>query len=244
MEIPFTPYPAPKVLALHTGKSLQVHSAESGEWWDKPWETGFFKEPRITPCWLGYEGFRGDEQADRRHHGGSEKAVCVYPASHYSYWRDILSIPDLPYGAFGENLTLGGHDETNVCIGDRFTIGETEVQVSQPRQPCWKLARRWQVKDLAARVEKTGFTGFYFRVIKHGNAQVGDSLRLVERPFPEWTISRCNEIMHHSKEDAASARALSQCHLLSASWKDSLWSRSEKKSNPVGSSNLRTDQPG
>ncbi|RYD17426.1 MAG: MOSC domain-containing protein [Verrucomicrobiaceae bacterium] len=230
-----------KLLTLHTGKARQIESGQSGEWWDKPWETGFRKESRTEPCWLGYEGFRTDEQADRKHHGGPEKAVCVYSSEHYAYWHEALGMPDLPHGAFGENLTTEGMVETGVCIGDRFSLGEAELQVSQPRQPCWKLARRWRVKDLAARVEQNGFTGFYFRVLRHGHVKPGDVFALIERTFPQWSISRCNEIMHHSKQDSAAAKDLAECHLLSSSWKDSLWLRSEKKS--AASSELRTRQP-
>lgn len=231
----------PQVLALFTGKARQIESGESDEWWDKPWQTGFYKEPVMEPCWLGYEGFRTDEQADRRYHGGPEKAVCVYPVEHYPHWRESLGLPDMPHGAFGENLTLHGWDETQACIGDRYSLGEAEVQVSQPRQPCWKLARRWQVKDLALQVERTGFTGFYFRVIRHGHVKSGDVLELLERPFPQWSIARCNEIMHHTKDDADAARELAGCPLLSSSWKDGLWLRAEKKATP--SSRLRTQQP-
>lgn len=230
-----------KVVALYAGRVREIKPTGSGEWWDKEWQTGFFKQPRQEPSWLGYEGFRGDEQADRRYHGGSEKAVCVYPTEHYPYWREVLSIPDLPHGAFGENLTVQGLGEKDVCIGDRFSLGEGEVQISQPRQPCWKLARRWQVKDLTLRVEQTGFTGYYFRVIRHGTISPADELVLLERPFPEWTIERCNRIMHHSKSDVESARALSQCPLLSSSWKDGLWLRAEKQPPPPPT--LRTGQP-
>jgi MOSC domain-containing protein YiiM len=230
-----------RVVALYAGKVREIKPTGSGEWWDKEWQTGFFKQPRQEPGWLGYEGFRGDEQADRRYHGGSEKAVCVYPAEHYPYWREVLSIPDLPHGAFGENLTVDGLGEKDVCIGDRFSLGEAEVQISQPRQPCWELARRWQVKDLTLRVERTGFTGYYFRVIRHGTVGAADELVLLERPFPEWTIERCNRIMHHSESDPESARALAQCPLLSSSWKVGLWLRAEKK--PASSPTLRTGQP-
>lgn len=222
-----------KVLALYTGKALQIESTETGEWWDKPWQTGFYKEAQTGPCWLGYEGFRSDEQADRRLHGGPDKAVCVYPAEHYPYWRETLSRPDFPHGAFGENLTLEGLAENEVCIGDRFSLGEAEVQVSQPRQPCWKLARRWQVKDLAAQVERTGFSGYYFRVLRHGHVRPGDRLELLERPFPEWTIERCNHVMHHAKDDHAATLALAECPLLSGSWKDGLWSRAQKTTHPM-----------
>lgn len=229
------------VAALHVGTARDIIPGGTAEWWDKPWQTGFYKEPQQQACWLGYEGFRGDEQADRRYHGGSEKAVCVYAAEHYPYWRQTLSIADLPTGAFGENLTLQGLVETEACIGDRYALGEAEVQVSQPRQPCWKLARRWRVKDLAAQVEQTGFTGFYFRVLRHGHVRPGDELALLERPFRQWTIARSNEIMHHRKDDHEAARELAQCPLLSASWKDGLWARSLRG---AASSTARVRQPG
>lgn len=230
-----------RLVALHLGKTRDICPGASGEWWDKAWQTGFFKEAQQQPCWLGYEGFRGDEQADRKYHGGSEKAVCVYAAEHYPHWRETLQLPELPYGAFGENLTLEHLLEANTCIGDSYELGEAVVQVSQPRQPCWKLARRWQVKDLAAQVERTGYTGFYFRVLRHGYVRPGDKLEMLSRPHPEWSISRCNDIMHHHKDDAEAARELSECALLSSSWKDSLWARSQRGAN---STDARTRQPG
>lgn len=229
------------VTALNIGHVSAITPAGTGEWWDKDWQTGFYKAPQTAPCWLGYEGFRGDEQADRRHHGGVDKAVCVYPARHYPYWRDLLPLDDLPHGAFGENLTVSGLAEEDVCIGDVFSLGEAQVQVSQPRQPCWKLARRWRIKDLTARVEQTGFTGFYFRVLRHGHVSVNDTLLLQQRSFPQWTIARCNEIMHHQKGDAEAARLLAECPLLSASWKDGLWYRSQRG---LSTRDARVTQPG
>lgn len=231
--------------SLHVGRVNAVHPVGSGEWWDKSWETGFYKEPVQSAVWLGYEGFRGDEQADRRFHGGSEKAVCVYPAGHYPYWRSRLEKPDLAAGAFGENLTVSGLDEVSVFIGDIFRLGEAVVQVSQPRQPCWKLARRWRVKDLAAQVERTGFTGYYFRVLHHGFVREQDRLVLEQRPFPEWSIQRCNGIMHGKSGGSEAARQLAECPALSASWKDGLWARSQRPvdTDAPGKSNARTSQP-
>lgn len=215
-----------RVIALHWGKARAVSETGTDQWWDKAWQTGFFKERREGPQWLGYEGFRGDEQADRRYHGGVDKAVCVYPEEHYAFWRDQLALPDFPHGAFGENLTVRGLDESLACIGDIYTLGDAMVQVSQPRQPCWKLARRWRIKDLTARVESTGFTGYYFRVLRHGWVEQGGPLMLQDRSLPEWTIARCNDVMHREKDNREAARALAECSLLSASWKDSLWARS------------------
>lgn len=215
-----------KLLSIQTSAIQEIASQESGAWWDKPWSTGFYKQSVLNPIWLGYEGLKGDQQADRRYHGGSEKAVCVYPGEHFPYWLEKLGFDELPNGAFGENFTTSGLLETDVCIGDIYTIGDARVQISQPRQPCWKLARRWQVKDLTAQVERTGYTGFYFRVLKHGIVEAGTEFGLIERPFPQWTIALANEIMHHRRSDKDAARALAECPLLSSSWKDSLWSRS------------------
>lgn len=194
-------------------------------WWDKEWRTGFHKEPQQGAHWLGYQGLRGDECADRRVHGGVDQAVCVYPSEHYAHWRATLPAVDVPHGAFGENFTTLGLLESEVCIGDTFRIGEALVQVSQPRQPCWKLARRWRVKDLTAQVERTGLTGFYFRVLRHGAVAAGDTLHLEARPRSEWPLSLCNDIMYRRRHDFSAARELSSVPELSGGWKDSLWSR-------------------
>ena len=216
-----------KVLSIQAGAARDVAPTGGSEWWDKEWRTGFHKQVVLQPVWLAYEGFPDDEQADRVNHGGVDKAVCVYAGEHYPQWRLQPELATMEFGAFGENLTTEGLLEAAVCIGDAFALGGAVVQVSQPRQPCWKLARRWRLKNLSAQVERTGRTGFYFRVLRHGEVRAGDSFTLLERPFPEWTIARCNEVMHHLKSDKPLARLLSECPLLSASWKDALWARAQ-----------------
>ena len=234
-----------KLLSIQISSVQEIASQESGAWWDRAWSTGFYKQPVLQPLWLGYEGLRGDQQADRRFHGGSEKAVCVYPGEHYPYWQAKMGLAELPNGAFGENFTTAGLIEADVCIGDVYAVGEARVQVSQPRQPCWKLARRWQVKDLTAQVERTGFTGFYFRVLQHGVVVAGTDFTLLERPCPQWSIALANEIMHHRRGDMDAARELAQCPWLSASWKDSLWARSSLSiANPEAAKLQRTGNVG
>ncbi|TDU81533.1 MOSC domain-containing protein YiiM [Prosthecobacter fusiformis] len=231
-----------KLLSIQISAIQDIPSSETGSWWDKPWSTGFYKQSVLQPLWLGYEGLKGDQQADRRYHGGSEKAVCVYGVEHYPYWQEKLGLAEMPHGAFGENFTTEGLLEKGVCIGDVYSLGGALLQVSQPRQPCWKLARRWQIKDLTAQVERTGYTGFYFRVLRHGTVHVGSEFTLMERSFPQWTIALANEIMHHRRADKAAARELADCPLLSASWKDSLWSRSIVSSEEQEmAKKLRTD---
>jgi MOSC domain-containing protein YiiM len=214
-----------RLVTLQIGQPRVFNTTGSGEWWDKDWSTGIIKESFTDKVWLGYEGLDGDGCVDRRVHGGIDKAVCVYPVEHYGFWRESLGIPDLPHGAFGENFTTGGLIEGEVCVGDIFELGDVFLQVSQPREPCWKPGHRWKIKDLAARILHTGCTGFYFRVLRHGLVQEGQSFRLVERPHPRWNLALCNRIMHHQKNDTGSALALSACPALSGSWKDTLHER-------------------
>ena len=94
--------------------------------------------------------------------------MLAYSADHYPKWRDELRMPDMPFGAFGENLTIAGLSEESVCIGDIFRIGEVTFEVSQPRQPCWKLARRWRMHELTGLVVRNGRSGWYLRVLEEG----------------------------------------------------------------------------
>lgn len=198
----------------------------------RPWTTGIFKHPVLGPIWLGRHNLQGDGQADLIHHGGIDKAVCAYSAEHWSYWHTILPPDQLCGGAFGENFTLERLTETDVCIGDMFAVGSAVIQISQPRQPCWKLARRRQIKDLAVQVERTGFTGWYFRVIQEGRVDVNQQLQLIERPCPEWTIAAANRIMHHERNDRAAAERLSLCPFLSSSWQQTMRQRWQDAMSP------------
>lgn len=221
--------PGIALLSIRRGTVRTVSPEGSGQWWDKTWSSGFFKESVEESVALGREGLDGDAQADRKHHGGPDKAVCAYPAVHFDYWRREIGQPELGAGAFGENFTLGSVAEDEVCIGDIIEAGSALLQISQPRQPCWKLARRWRVKDLPLRVERTGFTGWYFRVIEEGKVTPGATLHLRERPHPEWTVSDANEVMHDRKGgDPAAVAALAACPALSASWRETLAKRAER----------------
>jgi len=210
------------LLSVQVGVPRTLGRAAATDPMDTVWTTGFFKEPVAGSVRLGRTNLAGDGQADLQNHGGPEKAVNVYPAEHYPYWERELGLAALPRGAFGENFTTEGLLEADVCVGDVFEIGDALVQLSQPRQPCWKLARRWRVKDLALRVQQTGRTGWYFRVLREGHIRAGARLRLTERPHPEWTVAAANEVMHHREHDAEAASALAACPALSVRWRESL----------------------
>lgn len=192
---------------------------------DTPWTTGFFKEPVRGPIRVGRCNLDGDGQADLVNHGGPEKAVNVYPLEHYSFWEQALGLTNLPYGAFGENFTTVGWLEENVCIGDIFQVGEVVLQISQPRQPCWKLSRRWRIRDFALQMQELGRTGWYFRVLKEGVVETGSALVLTERPYPQWTVQAANRVMHSRPLAPDEAQALLNCHLLSERWRETLRKR-------------------
>ena len=196
---------------------------------DRPWTTAFFKSPVVGPIHLTNTGIIGDGQADRENHGGIDKAVLAYSADHYSVWRRQLNLPDMPFGGFGENLTIEGIDETTVCIGDLWQAGDVTFQVSQPRQPCWKMSRRWRIADLAQQVIHNGRSGWYLRVLTDGDLAARTPLTLVERPHPDWTIALASRIMHHDKHDLAAAAALALLPELSTSWRETLLARLDRR---------------
>jgi len=186
---------------------------------DQPWRSGFFKRPVSGKVRVGPTNIEGGGQADLKNHGGVDKAILCYSADHYAMWRDVLNLRDFPHGAFGENLTIQGLDESSVCIGDTWTVGDVKLQISQPRQPCWKLAWRWKMEDLPNRVIENGKSGWYVRVLQEGTIEAGMAIELLEQPHPEWSIARANRLMFHERENLDDARELSELKLLSDSWR-------------------------
>jgi MOSC domain-containing protein YiiM len=153
--------------------------------------SGIDKLPSPGPQKVERLGIVGDRQADLRVHGGEDKAVHCYAWSHYSYWRDVL--PGNPLleapGAFGENLSMEGIDERDVCIADRWRIGGALFEVSQGRQPCFKLNLRFGTRDMAARVQESLRAGWYLRVLEPGYVAAGDGVELIGRPHPSHSVA-------------------------------------------------------
>lgn len=156
------------------------------------------KQPLAARVAVTTLGLYGDEQGDRRVHGGADKAIHHYPFDHYTAWREelgehaLLAVP----GAFGENISTIGVTERDLCLGDRLALGTAVVQVTQLRQPCWKLSDHFAIVDMARRVQESGRTGWYYRVLQSGHAQAGDELVLLERRFPHWPLSRLVEVLY------------------------------------------------
>jgi len=173
------------------------------------------KLPVSEAVYLDRTGFASDQQGDPRHHGGPEKAVHHYPAEHYAVWQHDLAglrrVRNLRIGGFGENISTLGLTEANVSIGDVFRLGEALIQVSQPRQPCWKLNVRFNVKDMALRVQNSGRPGWYCRVLEPGLVSPAEALRRIERPSPQWTLRRVLSVLYRdclNRDELAELAAL------------------------------------
>ncbi|QDU19605.1 MOSC domain-containing protein [Urbifossiella limnaea] len=217
--------PAARVESVQVGRPRWHGTPGSTDPFDRPFATGFWKEPVTGPVAVRVTNLDGDGQADLVNHGGADKAVLAYAAAHYPDWRAELGIADLPHGAFGENLTVAGWVETDVCVGDVWRAGSAVFAVSQPRQPCWKLARRWRLKDLPARVVESGRCGWYLRVLTEGSIAAGDAVELAERPQPEWTVRRAHRVMYSGRKNRDETAALAAVPELSLSWREELLQR-------------------
>lgn len=189
--------------------------------------TGICKQPVSGPLILSKTGFPGDGSADLKHHGGSDKAVCVYSLDHYPYWAEVLGIA-MPGAAFGENLSVSGMLEADVCIGDTYRIGGATVQVSQPRQPCRTLAARYGREDFVKLVVDAGRTGFYFRTLAEGGVQAGDEITLLERDPRGVSVEFANRIYHHDRRNREGIERVLAAPALSASWQQSFRELREK----------------
>lgn len=165
--------------------------------------SGIDKRCVSGPVLARITGLVGDEQGDPSHHGGPDKALHAYPAPHYAAWMHAL--PDraarFQPGGFGENLVIAGATEADLCLFDRFRLGGAEVEISQTRQPCWKLNQRFDVPDMARRVQESGCTGWYFRVTREGLITRGDRAELIARPHPDWTLSRVWQLLYRDTLD-------------------------------------------
>ncbi|HEX6042072.1 MOSC domain-containing protein [Longimicrobium sp.] len=207
-----------RIVSVNVGMPREHGTEGAAEPMERPWITGFFKDPIVGPVHVGATNLDGDGQADLRVHGGPDKAVLLYAASHYPDWRTELGFA-MPFGAFGENLTVEGMAEGDVCIGDVFDVGTARLEVSQPRGPCWKIARRWKIRDLSARVQRTGRTGWYARVLREGTVQAGDTLTLVDRPNLGWTVTLASELLRPGNGREAEAAALAAVPALADAWR-------------------------
>lgn len=188
--------------------------------------TGMFKQA-LAQAEVTRLGIVGDQQADRRVHGGPEKALHEFARA--SYATIAASFPELAAtaipGTFGENLAGAGRDDTNVCIGDTLRIGGTVVQVSQPRRPCWKINHRFDCRGLSHFVERRQLTGWYYRVIEPGMIALGDHIELLDRTNEDVTIAAFTQTVTRHRPEPDALNALINAHGLSEQWRTRLVQR-------------------
>src|SRR6516164_1227203 len=190
------------------------------QWKGKAVSTGIFKAPVSGRIHLRMLNFDGDRQADLSVHGGPDKAVYVYPAEHYAFWHRELPDMTLPWGMFGENLTTEGLEEEALQIGDRFRIGSTEIAVTQPRLPCFKLGLKFGRDDIVKRFLASGRTGFYFKVVVEGEVAAGDSVLLLERASGSVAVSEITRLYAREKDDLEGLRRIVGVAALPEDWRD------------------------
>jgi MOSC domain-containing protein YiiM len=207
--------------------SLNVGLPREVAWHGKPVSTGIWKRPVEGPVMLRTLNFDGDGQADLTVHGGPDKAVYAYPAEHYGFWRRELPELDLPWAAFGENLTTEGLDEESVAIGDRFRIGGAELVVTQPRLPCYKLEIRLG-EGMIRRLLESRRTGFYFRVAQEGRVQSGDAIERIARDPEEVRVADVVRVYAFDKGDRETMRRALRVAALPEGWRRWFTERIEK----------------
>ncbi|HEY2961343.1 MAG TPA: MOSC domain-containing protein [Pyrinomonadaceae bacterium] len=202
-----------KIISLNVGLPRLV--LRDGE----PVSTGIFKEPISGRVMMRTLNLDGDRQADLSVHGGPSKAVYIYPAEHYEFWKRELPGKDLPWGMFGENFTTTGLLETEINIGDMFRIGAAEVMVTQPRMPCYKLALKFGRSDIIKRFLQSERTGFYLAVLKEGEVGAGDEFEPMTSDAHDVRVRDITRLYTREKHNAELLRRAIEVEALPESWR-------------------------
>jgi MOSC domain-containing protein YiiM len=217
-----------KLLAVSVGTPKEVSYVDrKGR--AKTTTTGIFKTPVDARVMLRTNNLDGDGQADLNAHGGPDKAVYVYTRENYTFWTDALGRDDLaPAGQFGENFTVEGMSDEEVCVGDRFRVGDALVEVTQPRVPCFKLGVLMGIDNFQKRFVEECRTGFYLRVLEEGEVGAGDA---IERAGVGAVCMSVRDIMHllyFEPDNVAGARKALEIEALSPGWRGSFEERVAK----------------
>lgn len=204
----------PQVISLHRGKREPL-SAKPGTF------SAIRKTALVGAVTLGPQGIDGDEQVHLKFHGGPFKALCFYASEYYPGWN-AHTAEAMPPGSFGENVHSAGLLDAEVCLGDRYRIGEALVEVTAPRGPCNNLAAHWGVKDLHIWCKQQRRTGFYTRTVEPGIAELGSSITLEARPLPGCTMVAFWDVIDNLNRDRATIAAMLACPALDPEWVDKL----------------------
>ena len=175
--------------------SVNIGEKKTIQWLNKTVETGIFKYPVQEAIFLDTENVKNDTIVNRKSHGGIEKAVYAYGENHYQYFKELHPNLDWQYGIFGENITFSNLEETEIHIGEIYQLGQAKIQVSKPRQPCFKLGIRFNDQSIVKQFWNSTKCGVYFKVLQKGTVTIGDELVLLETANENPTIAQ----VYHSK---------------------------------------------
>lgn len=223
-----TRHPPPVVLGLFTGRARPL--PPEGQ------PSAIVKAPLEGPMRIGAQGAAGDEQADRRVHGGPDKAVHQYPSENYAVFRAQYPerAGDFVPGSIGENIASAGMLESDVCIGDLYRIGRCLLQVSQPRSPCWKIDRRYAVERLSRFVQGRRIAGWYYRVLEPGTLEIGDAIEPLGRNPDPVSIRRFWDVYLEHRPDPDGLRHLAAQAGLNLAWRRRIEDRAERLAQLAG----------
>ena len=209
-----------KVISVNVGQPREVL------WKGVRVSTSIYKSPVAGTIDAKILNLQGDRQADLSVHGGPYKAIYAYPSEHYPYWRSELPQTELPWGAFGENLTTEGLFEDQLHIGDQLRVGSALVRVTQPRMPCYKLTIRFDRDDMIKRFIDSKTSGFYFSVIEEGQLATGSPIELVHRDPAAVTVADITRLYYnHGRDESDLLKRATDLEALPASWRDYLRER-------------------
>jgi MOSC domain-containing protein YiiM len=203
-----------RLLSVNVGQPREV------QWRGETIQTSIWKSPVAGRVRVTTQNVAGDRQADPAVHGAPDMTVYAYPSEHYAFWRDQLPGMDLPWGVFGENLSVQGLLEDGVRIGDRLRIGSTELIVTQPRLPCFKLGIRFGRKDIVKRFQQSGRTGFYLSVLQEGEVSAGDTIQHLKTSDESLTVSDIVSLVDDKEPDPALLRRAAELSALPLSWRE------------------------
>ena len=181
--------------------STNIGKATTFLWNGREEQTGIFKYPTDEPLFLSKMDVLKDTVIDREHHAGINKACYLFPSDHYPYWKGMYPELNWDWGMFGENLTVDGLDESIMRIGDIYKIGNAVVQVSQPREPCYKLGVRFGNAKILKEFIDYGYSGTYVRILKEGEVKNGDELILQKKSENTLTVKECFQIILAKQKD-------------------------------------------
>ena len=183
--------------------------------------TGVWKYPSAAPPWSAVSTSTGMDKATPRATAGEQRAVLVYQIQSYWYWQEHFGRDDFTYGQFGENLTVDGLPDDEVCIGDRYRIGEAEFEVTQPRVTCFRVGMRLGEPELPALLVSHHRPGFYMRVVQEGYVQAGDQIEKTRSGPGDLSVAETDALLYLPGHDTAKLRVAVQIPALSPGWQQS-----------------------